>query len=142
MEIPIMLHTIDNLEHLGDQSEAILDFLRNKKEGKVLFSHAAMSELKSLAAMVSEAVELAVESMGNVSEEILKNAQILKDSIRHLEKNLNNNHMKRLTTGKCSVIAGMIYSDIVNSFNKIAEYAFNIIEAEKELFDAISVSSD
>ena len=40
------------------------------------------------------------------------------------------------------VIAGMIYSDIVNAFNKIAEYSFAIIETEKELFDAISISSD
>jgi hypothetical protein len=36
----------------------------------------------------------------------------------------------------------MIYSDIVNAFNKIAEVSFNIVEIEKELFDAISVSSD
>lgn len=142
MEIPIMLQAIDNLEHLGDQSEAVLDYLRNKKEGKVIFSHTAMSELKSLASLVSEAVDLAVESMGSATEETLKNAQILKDSIRHTGKGMNNNHMKRLTTGKCSVIAGMIYSDIANAFNKIAEYSFNIIEAEKELFDAISVSGD
>jgi phosphate:Na+ symporter len=111
MEIPIMLQAVSNLEHLGDQTEAISDYLHNKKEGKILFSNAAMSELKSLAAMVSEVVDLAVDSMGNVSEETLRNAQILKDSTRH-------------------------------SFNKIAEYTSNIIEAEKELSDAISFSSD
>ncbi len=59
-----------------------------------------------------------------------------------MEDNINSNHITRLTTGKCTVIAGMIYSEIVNAFNKIAEYSFTIIETEKELFDAISISSD
>lgn len=142
MEIPIMLHTVNNLEHLGDQSEAILDYLRSKKEGKVLFSNDAMAELKSLAAMVADVVDLAADSLGNASAETLANARALKDSIRQMEESMNNSHMKRLTSGKCSVIAGMIYGDITNSFDKIAEYAFNIVETEKELSDAVSVSGD
>jgi phosphate:Na+ symporter len=141
-EIPVMLHIVNNLEHLGDQSEAILDYLRGKKEGKIHFSTAAMSELKALAAKVSEIVNLAVDSLGNVSGETLKDAWILKDSIRQMDEELNASHMKRLTDGKCPVNAGMIYSDIVNAFNKIAEFSFNIIEIEKELLDAISVGGD
>jgi len=142
VEVPVMLHIVNNLEHLGDHSEAILDYLRGKKEGKVHFSTAAMSELKSLAAKVADIVNLAVDSLGNVSAETLEDARTLKESIKRMDEELNASHIKRMTAGKCSVIAGMIYSDIVNAFNKIAEVSFNIVEIEKELFDAISVSSD
>ena len=137
-----MLHIVNNLEHLGDHSEAILDYLRSKKEGKVHFSTTAMSELKSLAGKVSEIVNLAMDSLGNVSGETLENARTLKAAIKRMDEELNASHIKRMTAGKCSVVAGMIYSDIVNTFNKIAEVSFNIVEIEKELFDAIPVSGD
>ena len=142
MKIPVMLHIINDLEHLGDQSEAIQDCLCRKKESKIFFSNTAISELKALASKVSEIVNLSVESMGNVSAETLELSRTLKNAIKQMEENFNSNHITRLTTGKCTVIAGMIYSDIVNAFNKIAEYSFTIIETEKELFDAISISRD
>jgi phosphate:Na+ symporter len=142
MEIPIMLHIVSDLEHLGDQAEAIQDYLRKKKEEKILFSSQAMTELKSLAGKVAEIVDLAADSLGNVSGETLELARSLKDTVKQTETALNITHMKRLTDGKCSIIAGMIYSDILNAFNKIAEYSCNIIETEKELFDAIASSGD
>jgi phosphate:Na+ symporter len=142
MEIPVMLHIINDLEHLGDQSEAIQDCLCRKKESNIFFSNTAISELKALAAKVSEIVNLSVDSMGNASAETLELSRVLKNAIKEMEENFNSNHITRLTTGKCTVVAGMIYSDIVNAFNKIAEYSFTIIETEKELFDAISISSD
>jgi phosphate:Na+ symporter len=134
LEIPVMLHIINDLEHLGDQSEAILNCLSRKKETKIYFSIAAVSELKSLAAKVSEIVNLAIGSLGNVSDEALEIARSQKDSIKQMTEEMNNMHLKRLTTGKCSVSAGMIYGDIVNAFNKIAEYSFSIVKTEKELF--------
>jgi len=134
LEIPVMLHITNDLEHLGDQSEVILDCLARKKENNIYFSNAAVSELKSLAAKVSEIVNLAIGSMGNVSDEALGIARSLKDSIREMGDEMNNIHLKRLTTGTCSVGAGMIYGDIINAFGKIAEYSFNIVETEKELF--------
>ncbi len=75
MEIPVMLHIINDLEHLGDQSEAIQDSLSRKKESNIFFSNTAISELKALAAKVSEIVNLAVDSMGNVSAETLETLQ-------------------------------------------------------------------
>ena len=142
LEIPVMLHIITDLEHLGDQTESIQDCLSRKKESKIFFSDIAVSELKSLAARVSELVNLSVDSLGNVSTEILADAGALKDGIKQMEKELNSIHMQRLIAGECTVMAGMIYIDIVNAFNKIAEYSYSIIETEKGLFDAISNSSD
>ena len=142
IEIPVMLHIVSEMEHMGDQSETIVDCLRKKKEGKILFSDAAINELKSLAAKVSEIVNLSTASLGNTTAATLEIARTLKDTIKGMEEDFNNTHMTRLTTGNCSVAAGVIYTDIVNAFNRIAEYSFDIVESEQELFDAISVGSD
>ncbi|HEX9022718.1 MAG TPA: PhoU domain-containing protein, partial [Geobacteraceae bacterium] len=134
LQIPVMLQLTNELEHLGDQVETILECLYRKKENKVLFSAAAISELKALAAKVSELVGLATESLGSAANVDLAAGRALRDSVARMEEEMNAIHMKRLTTGKCSVAAGMIYGDIVTAFNKIAEYSFNIIETEKGLF--------
>lgn len=134
LQIPVMLHIINDLEHMGDQSETILDCLSRKKESNIFFSNAAVLELKSLAAKVSEIVTMAISSMGNVSYEALETVRTQKVSVEQMAEEMNNIHLKRLTTGKCSVAAGMIYGDIVNAFNKIAEYSLSIVETEKELF--------
>ncbi len=134
LQIPVMLQLTNELEHLGDQVETILECLYRKKENKVLFSAAAISELKALAAKVSELVGLATESLGSTANVDLVAVRTLRDSVARMEEEMNAIHMKRLTTGKCSVAAGMIYGDIVTAFNKIAEYSFNIIETEKGLF--------
>lgn len=142
IEIPSMLHMVSELEHIGDQSESIQDCLSNKKEKNIYFSDTAVAELKSLAAEVSLLVELSMGSLGNATADTMKTARALKDSIKGMEGEFNNTHMTRLTTGKCTAAAGLIYSDIINAFSKIAEYSYNIIESEKGLLDAVSGSSD
>jgi phosphate:Na+ symporter len=142
IEIPVMLHIVSELEHMGDQAEAIQECLRKKKEGNILFSDKAINELKSLAAWVSEIVNLSTAALGNTSTETLETARTLKDTIKEMEEDFNKTHMTRLTTGSCSIAAGVIYTDIVNAFNRIAQYSFDIVESEQELFDAISVGGD
>lgn len=133
LEIPVMLQITSDLEHMGDQCETILDCLYKKKESKVLFSGAALSELKSLAAGVAGMLDMAIDSFGNGANHDLENARARRDSIRLMVEDMNGVHMKRLTSGKCTVAAGMLYNDIVNGFTKIVEYCFGIIETEKRL---------
>jgi phosphate:Na+ symporter len=139
IKIPVMLHIISNLEHMGDQNEAILRCLRRKKEEKVLFSAPAMTELRTLAARVAEIVHLSIDSLDTKTDDGLENARTIKDSITQMQETMNNNHMQRLTSGNCTIIAGLLYGDIVSSFNKIAEYSLNIMKTGRELADEVSV---
>jgi phosphate:Na+ symporter len=133
MEIPILLHVINDLEHIGDQSEAILECLVRKKEERIIFSSAAMAELKELAAKVAELVHLSVDSLDDETGGNLNVARTLKDEIIRMQETMNSNHIQRMTSGKCTVMSGLVYGDIISSFNKIAEYAFNIMKTEREL---------
>jgi phosphate:Na+ symporter len=133
MELPILLHIVNNLEHVGDQNEAILDCLIRKKERKVQFSAAAMDELKKLAHLVGKLLKLSVESLGKATENDLVSARVLKDDIQKQIDFMSAQHIERLTQGTCTVLAGVVYSDIGSSFVKISEYAFNIMKTEREL---------
>lgn len=133
LEIPIMLQTVSTLEHVGDQSEAILDYLRRKKEDKLIFSPAAMTELRTLGAKVAGIVHLTVDSQGNPSRTTLDTARSLNNTVLQMKEAMQSNHIKRLTGGKCTVMAGLVYSDILAAFGRISEYALAIMETEGEL---------
>jgi phosphate:Na+ symporter len=135
IEIPTMLQIINELEHMGDQSEAVMEYMRRKKEEKLRFSGTAMAEIKTFAAQVAEIVVLAVNSLcaESASVSTASNARNVLDAINKAYDTLQRNHTKRLHSGKCTIVAGLVYGDIIASFAKIAQFSFNIIATEKEL---------
>lgn len=132
MEIPVMLQLIGELEHVADQSEAVLDYLRRKKEEKLLFSNAAMTEIRHLARTVEKLVELAVETMDNPPPDAVEQGRSLRDDVGRQREAMLDGHIKRLSAGKCSVRAGIIYADMITAFVKIADSSVTIIETRKE----------
>uniref|UniRef100_A0A831U2U5 Na/Pi cotransporter family protein n=1 Tax=Geobacter metallireducens TaxID=28232 RepID=A0A831U2U5_GEOME len=132
MEIPVMLQLISELEHVADQSEAILDYLRKKKEEKLLFSTAAMHEIRELARKAEELVVLAVEIIETPATEALEKGRGLRDEVAQMREAMLNGHIKRLSTGKCTVRAGIIYADMISAFAKIADSCLTIIETRRE----------
>ncbi|MBT0653180.1 Na/Pi cotransporter family protein [Geomobilimonas luticola] len=141
LDIPLMLQIISSLEHIGDQSEAVLDYLRRKKEDKIIFSAAAMTELRNLAAVVGDLVSSAIASVPEPAADGLPAGVDLRDRVTHLQGTMLDNHIKRLTDGDCTVMAGLIYSDIVGGFSKIADACIQILKSEREFSDAAASGS-
>jgi phosphate:Na+ symporter len=142
MGIPIMLHMVNDLKHIGDQSAAVLELLRRKKEDKITFSGAAMADLKTLAANVQKLVHQAAETVGEDAKSNMHLVQTGKETVGNMQETMLNSHMKRLTGGKCTVAAGMSYSDIISAFGKIADYSVTLMEMEGELVHAVSDGSN
>lgn len=140
--IPSMIQIVNALKYQGDQCRVILDLLRNKKEEKINFSSAAMTELKALASKVAELVNQSGNSLGDDLTSDLDQARMLLEDIRHRHEIMLHNHMKRLTSGKCTVSAGLVYGDIVSSFDRLSDYSFRIMEMERDLFNAATSSSN
>jgi len=133
LSIPSMLTVVNILEHIGDQNEIIVASLIRKKEDKILFSGEAMGELKSLAVKVRDLVHISLPMPSEYSDTTLADARALKDEIDSLQEFMHQSHIKRLSEGRCTVLAGVAYSDIIVSFDKIAEYAFSIIKQGRRL---------
>ncbi|WP_243373964.1 Na/Pi cotransporter family protein [Geotalea sp. SG265] len=134
MELPVLLQLINELEHLGDQVEAIMDYLRRKKEDKLRFSNAAMAEIRTLSVLVSRVVATAVNSLD--PEQTPVEGEDPGPAMKEIElalATLHLNHTKRLHSGKCSVSAGLLFSDIIASFEKIAYIAYSTIKKSREL---------
>ncbi|HLO25454.1 MAG TPA: PhoU domain-containing protein, partial [Geobacteraceae bacterium] len=140
--IPNMLQTVNALKYQGDQINEILELLRRKKENKTAFSTAAMSELKALAAKVEEIVHMSGDVVADEAVVDLDRAQKIQENIRQMIEAMLHNHIKRLTGGKCTVPAGLVYGEIMSSFDKISDYSCRIMEIQGELYNATTGGSN
>jgi phosphate:Na+ symporter len=124
VEIPVMLQLVKDIELIGDQCEAVLNYLVRKKEERMRFSGSAMDELKALAAKVGEVIRLAERVIqGEEGAELPQ----LQQELAVLEDALHKSHLKRLKSGKCSIVSGLLYGDIIASFSKIGRLSSTII---------------
>jgi phosphate:Na+ symporter len=128
VEIPLMLQMVNEIEVIGDQTEAVLNYLVRKKEERLKFSSSAMDELKIFAAKVGKAVSMCEtvlqgEEGGDVAA--------LSVQIAHFEEEVQASHLRRLKTGRCGVVAGLLYADMIASFSKIAHLCYSIIEQKR-----------
>jgi phosphate:Na+ symporter len=132
MEIPVMLQIVSELEHVGDQTESILVNLGRKKEEKLLFSNVAMTEIRNLARKVEELLVLAVECTENPAADVTDKGREIRGEVASMREVMLNGHIKRLSAGKCTVRAGIIYADMISAFVKTADSCLTIIETKRE----------
>lgn len=133
-QIPPMLQFVNGFERIGDEAEAIFDYLRRKKESRILFSDAAMEELRKLSEQIGELLSLAVASTLSHDGNPAEGAEQLHDEIRILLDVMRKNHLERLKSGNCSVAAGLVYDDILTAYGKIDDCALAIIKASEEAY--------
>lgn len=129
-EIPAMLRAVEDLEHVGDLCETLLERLRRKKEDRLRFSAGAMEEIRQMAAKARPllaSVAAVIDDKAAVKAETVEKIRL---DLEKMREDCRRAHLERLGSGSCTVPAGLIYNDIIETLWKISEYAIAIIGKE------------
>lgn len=124
--IGALFHVVNDIERIGDHAENMADFAEQRKEGNIQFSSYAQHEMGELLDMVNNIIRYSVEMFVTGREERLQEILKLENSVDNKERELQKAHIVRLTQNQCSPEAGMIFSDVVSSLERIADHATNI----------------
>ncbi len=124
-----LMNMANDLERIGDHCENIWKLGIRKIEGKISFSHLGENEVAEISDKSSAFLRFVIEAMENEDKTIGAKAIELEDEIDDLEETLRSNHIARLNTGECAVNPGLIFIDILHSYEKIADHTFNVSEA-------------
>lgn len=119
-------HSISNFERIGDYGVNILKIKRRMHQNKVHFTDDANRELEVMSRAVCEITTKAIDAF--IDDDVALAAEIepLEQVINNLKAELRARHSKRLQEGECSIENGMLFFDIINSFERIADHCSNL----------------
>lgn len=119
-------HAIGNFERIGDYGVNILKTKRKMHKERIHFTDDANRELDIMGKAVKEIIENSTNAFINDDEEMARSIEPLEQVINNLKAELRARHSKRMEEGECSVENGMLFFDIVNSFERIADHCSNL----------------
>ncbi len=126
--IGALFHVANDIERIGDHAENIADMAKRRKELEVSFSKEASIELTKMLELVNSMVEKAVKYMLNEDDAIVDEVIELEAKVDMMEKQLQQQHIDRLTRQECTAEAGMIFSDVISGLERVGDHANNIVK--------------
>ncbi|MEA3362454.1 MAG: Na/Pi cotransporter family protein [Thermodesulfobacteriota bacterium] len=124
-----LMNIVNDLESIGDHCENLWTLGMRKSEGNILFSYMGNNEVVSIADKTQEFLQFVIDAMENDDKTISAKAIEYEDAIDELEVTLRMNHIARLNTGECAVQPGLIFLDMLDSYEKIGDHTYNVSEA-------------
>ena len=101
--------TIRDLERIGDYAENIIESAELLKSEGNSFSEAAVEEVRRLQAMIGELYNYTIMAYEDEDFEALGMANAVEEKVDDFTKMMEDNHIRRLTEGSCTVKAGSQY---------------------------------
>ena len=131
-----LFHVVIDVERIGDHAVNIMDDALNEKNQKIEFSKEGRDEMLTMYEKVMEIYEKAVEIFVNEDKSKFDEVDRLEDVIDQMKIDCQEGHVKRMAGGKCSIESGLVFTDLVIGYERIADHAVNIafsILSEKKI---------
>lgn len=128
-ELPVLLHSVNDIERVGDHAENLMELAQRKIEEKLPFSERALAELKAMFTETDNMIGEVIESFQRGDSHLAKRALKREDRLNQLQIELRHNHIQRLNEGSCKVLSGIVFLDFVNNLEKIGDHLTNIAQA-------------
>ncbi|RII31432.1 MAG: hypothetical protein CXR30_01055 [Geobacter sp.] len=130
-DIPGLIQTITDLEHVGDHCEEILNRIVDRKEAGIIFSDAAMHDLKDFVDLITTVFTLAEDCVTfgqRPADDLFHDS---KNRIRAAFRQMKQTHFERISTGVCPPRSALLYMELTTSFMRIAELCWNIMAVQR-----------
>jgi phosphate:Na+ symporter len=142
-EVQHMLSASSDLESVGDIYYQIGKAVEIKNEKKHWFNQEQRDGLKEMNLLVDRAFDVMLKNLENSNKEIdIEQAKLIEDGINKLRNNLRKKHLKTIGEEGYNMKAGIVYSDIFSSLEKVGDHVISITETLAGEQDIIEIVSD
>ena len=127
-ELPVLIHSVNDIERVGDHAENIVEFVERRVENKLPFSDDAIKGLRGmwneLNCMMIETEQALKRNDTQIAESVLQREQRIND----FQIKLKISHVNRLSEGICDIQSGIVFMDFIDSLEKIGDHLTNVAQ--------------
>lgn len=124
-----MTLVVADIERLSDHAENIVEYEAQVRSGKATLSEDAIAELKQLAQLSLQSVDLCLSIFANEDYDRLQEAEDLEDLVDDTQETIIGNHVKRLMNATCDPMGGVVFTDMATDLERCSDHAINIATA-------------
>ena len=123
-----LFHVVNDLERIGDHATNIVEIGQALEKEQSRFSPTAQEEIRDLTARVTEMLERGLAIVENQSTDKGEIARVeeLEEQVDALSESLADAHVERVKEKLCTPRNGMLYLDMLNNLERIADHADNL----------------
>jgi len=127
-QLPVLLHTINDLERVGDHAVNIVEIAERKIEQKLSFSDSAHDEADQLRQEAEQMCDYIIKALEDNNIEAAKSALVNEDNLNKMQIDFRRSHVRRMSEGICSADTGLIFIDLVDNVEKVGDHLTNIAQ--------------
>jgi len=129
VELPVLLHTVNDLERIGDHANNIAQIAQRKIEQRLVFSDPGSGEAVQLRDEVDGMFHDVISALENRSKEAARAAIVHENALNRMQVEFRRHQVSRMQGGISSAPRGLIFIDLVDNAEKIGDHLTNIAQA-------------
>ena len=129
------LRAITDLERISDHALNVAERAEEIYEKKIRFSDKGLREMENLTSAITRIVSLTIDSFLGDDAETAYQVEPLEQIIDRICRKMREKHTARLQKGKCTIIGGYVFNDLISDFERVSDHCSNIAIVLVELVD-------
>ena len=121
-----LFHVVSDIERIGDHAENIADAAVKSHEENMKFTKKGEREIREMHEKTMLILQESMEMFTTLDKKNLPDILELENSIDNMERELQQNHVRRMAKGKCLPMTGILFTDLVTGLERVADHATNI----------------
>jgi phosphate:Na+ symporter len=127
--LPVLLHTVNDLERIGDHAENVVEIAIRKIEQKITFTDSALAEIGELSREIDAMFDRVIEALEKDDAGAARLALPNERNLNRMQVEFRRSHVQRMTEGVCTPESGLIFIDLVDNVEKTGDHLTNIAQA-------------
>jgi phosphate:Na+ symporter len=129
VELPVLLHMVNDLERVGDHAVNIVEIAERKIDKKFKFSEAALKESEKLFTEVNLMLDNIIAALKENDIQAAHRAMSNEGRLNKMQVEYRRSHVQRMTDGRCDAQIGLIFIDLVDNIEKIGDHLTNVAQS-------------
>ena len=121
-----LFHVVIDIERIGDHAVNILEAAEKKRDSRIRFTEEARDEMIDIYSYVTDIYGAAIKMFTSEDDSLLEEIDYLESMIDNKQIEYQEGHVRRMSMGRCSIEAGLIFTDLLIGLERIGDHAENI----------------